>query len=241
MKLFKLPSPPNDLECQPEPQALAQRETLLDAVKLISEVKTAEDNDHAAMCGSDIRKLLNEVEATRKELTAPYLAAQRAIKATADAFCTPLTLALDRLSRLTIGYRQEQERQAEEARRKRAEEIARLQEAERQAAEAARKAAESNDLMAALQADIKATALASATAAAIVIPPPTATKTTGQSFQERVLGWECVDAIALWNARPDLCEPPKPKASAIRATCAPERPVPGLKLWWESRVNFKSR
>ena len=241
MQLFKIPSPPQDLTCNPEPQALVERDELLMLSTAITEIKTLEDNQEVATIGSNIQKLLKGVEATRKELTSPYLAAQKLIKATADAFCEPLTKALDRLGRLASVYRQEQERMAEVERRKRAEEIARLQEQERLAAEKARQASESGDIMGTLMADIQASALAVATTAAVVAPPPEAPKTAGQSFQDRVLAWECTDPIALWNARPDLMNAPTPKASAIKATCTPERPVPGLKLWYESRTTFKSR
>jgi hypothetical protein len=240
MQLFKVPPPPIDLVASPEPQALAQRQTLLDVAATIESVATSEDNELAAQCGSGIQKMLKGVESARKDLTAPYLAAQRTIKATADAFCEPLTKALDRLGRLAVGYRQEQERKAEAERQARAAEIARLQEQERKAVEAAKKSAASGDLMATFNADLMAGALAAATTAAIMAPEPVATKTSGQNFQEKVLGWECTDPIALWNARPELCEPPKPKASAIKAVCCPEMPVPGLKLWWTSTVSFKA-
>jgi hypothetical protein len=243
MQLFQIPPPPADLVVAPEPQALAleQRQTLLDVAESIKVVATAEENELAAQCGSGIQKMLNGVEAARKDLTAPYLAAQRAIKATADSFCEPLAKAMDRLGRLAIGYRQEQERKAEVERQARAAEIIRLQEQQRKAADDARKAAEAGDLAGALMGDLIAQAAGVQTSNAIALPEPETTKTAGQSFQDRVLGWECTDPIALWNARPDLCNPPEPKASAIKATCAPERPVPGLRLWWESKVSFKSR
>jgi hypothetical protein len=241
MQLFQIPPPPADLTCTPDQQALAQRQTLLDTASEIKAVTTSEDNELVAQCGSAIQKMLKGVESARKDLTAPYLAAQRSIKATADAFCEPLTKALDRLGRLATGYRQEQERKAEAERQARAAEIARLQEQERKAAEDARKAAEKGDLIAELNAGIQAEALAAATTTAVAAPPPEAPKTEGQRFTERVLGWECTDPVALWNARPDLCESPKPKASAIKAVCTPERPIPGLRLWWESKVSFKSR
>jgi len=241
MQLFQIPPPPADLTVTPDQQAIAQRQTLLDVAATISAVKTAEDNELASQCGSGIQKMLKGVEAARKDLTAPYLAAQRVIKSTADEFCNPLLTAMDRLGRLASAYRQQEERKAEVERQARAAEIARLQEAERQAAEDARNKAEAGDLVGSLMADIVATGIAAATDAAVAAPPPEAPKTSGQSFQERVLGWECVDIVALYAARPDLCSPPTPKASAIKATCSPERPVPGLRLFWESRVNFKSR
>ena len=241
MQLFKVPPPPQQLEASPDQEALEQRQSLLDMADEIKAITTSDDNELAAQCGSGIQRMLKGVEAARKELTAPYLAAQRSIKACADTFCEPLTKALDRLSRLSAVYRVEQEAKAERERQARAAEIARLQEQQRQAAEDARKAAETGDLAQAITADLIASAASVATSAAIAAPEPEAQKTEGQRFSERVLGWECTDPIALWNARPELCNPPTPKASAIKSTCAPEHPVPGLKLWWESKVSFKSR
>jgi hypothetical protein len=241
MQLFKIPPPPADLICTPEQQAVLERDNLVSFAAGIQTVTTDKQNQDVAIIGSNIQTLLKGVEAARKDLTAPYLAAQRAIKATADAFCEPLTKAMDRLGRLAVGYRQEQERKAEVERQARAAEIMRLQEQQRKAADDARKAAEAGDLAGALMGDLIAQAAGVQTSNAIALPEPEATKTAGQSFTDRVLGWECTDPITLWNARPELCEPPKPKASAIKACCAPERPVPGLRLWWESKVNFKSR
>ena len=241
MQLFQLPPPPADLIVAPEPQALEQRQTLLDVAEDISSVTTAEENTYAAMCGSGIQKMIKGVEAARKDLTAPYLAAQRSIKATADTFCEPLNKAMDRLGRLAVGYRQEQERKAEVERHARTAEIVRLQEQARKAADDARQAAEAGDLAGALMGDLIAQAAGVQTSTALAAPEPEATKTAGQSFQDRVLGWECLDAVALWNARPELCNGPTPKASAIKACCSPESPVPGLKLWYESKINFKSR
>ena len=241
MQLFQIPPPPADLTCNPEPEALAERDALLAHANTIQSVQSREDNEQVALIGSNLQRMLKGVESTRKDLTAPYLAAQKLIKATADTFCEPLTKALDRLGRLASAFRVEQERKAEEERHKRAEDIARLQEQVRKANEDARKKAEAGDLVGSLMADIVATSISAATTAAIAAPEPEAAKTTGQRFQDRVLGWECTDPVALWNARPDLMNPPTPKASAIKSSCAPERPVPGLRLWWESRTTFKSR
>ncbi len=240
MQLFQIPPPPTDLTCTPDQQALVERDTLLANATSVTAIQTADDNQKCAVIGASIQKLIKDTKATGLDLRRPYNAAADAIKAAEDAFVAPLKPALDRLGRLASGYRQEQERKAEVERQARAAEIARLQAQEMLAAEAARKAAEKGDLMATLNADIKATALAAATSAAVALPPTEAPKTTGQSFKARELGWECTDPIALWNARPDLCNPPTPKASAIKATCSPERPVPGLKLWWESKVSFKA-
>lgn len=241
MQLFKIPSPPTNLECNPEPQALVERDALLAKSSGLREILTPHANQLCAEIGTSIQKLIKDTKATGLDLRRPYNAAADAIKAAEDAFVAPLKPALDRLGRLASVYRQEQERKAEAERQARANEIARLQEQERQAAEAARLASEKNDLVAELNAGIQAAALSAATTAAIAAPEPEAAKTTGQRFKARELGWECTDPIALWNAYPQLCNPPTPKAAAIKACCSPERPVPGLKLWWKAEVNFTSR
>lgn len=240
MQLFQIPPPPTDLVCTPEPEALDQRQTLLDVASGITGVATAQDNELASQCGSGMQKMVKGVESARKDLTAPYLAAQRSIKATADAFCEPLLKALDRLGRLASVYRAEQERKAEVERQARAAEIARLEAQERKASEDARRLAESSDLAGALMGDLIAAAASNATRVAITVPLPEAPKTAGQSFKARELGVEVLDPIALWNARPELCNPPTAKLSAIKAVCTPDRSVPGLRLWWESSVHFKA-
>jgi hypothetical protein len=142
---------------------------------------------------------------------------------------------------LATAYRSEEERKAEAERRARTAEIARLQDQERQAAKAARLAAEKGDMMGELVADIGRQALSDLTTAAISAPEPEAVKTLGQSFRPRQVDFRCVDPIALWNARPDLCNGPTPKASAIKSVCTPEHPVAGLELFYVDKVNFKSR
>jgi len=241
MQLFKLPPPPEDLTITPEAKALDVRDSLLATSASIVAVRTSDDNQECATVGSEMQKLVKGVEATRKELVAPYFAAQKTINASAAVFCDPITTELTRLGMLAAAYRTEQERKAEAERRARAEEISRLQEHLRQAAEDARKAAEKGDLMGGITAEIAADALSAATTAAIAKPEPEAVKTPGQSFRARELGWECTDVHALYLARPELCEPLKPKASAIKAICSPESPVPGLRLWWKSEVHFNSR
>jgi len=241
MQLFKMPPPPADLQCTPDAQALVERDEIIAEASAIQAVTTTEDNQKCAAVGSTIQGCIKEVEVVRKQLTGPYLAAQRAIKETADTFCNPLLAARDRLGRLAATYRQEEERKAEVERRARAAELERLQAQERKAAEDARKAAAAGDLAGSLMADLIQAAATNATTVAISTPAPEATKTTGQAFQDRVLCFECTDPHALYLARPELCNAPTPKASAIKAVCSPDHPIPGLKLWYESKVSFKSR
>lgn len=242
MKLFQVPPPPVDLVCQPEQEAIVRRDELVTRAAAITEVpKTAEENEAITACGNAIQEQVKEVEAAGLDLRRPYNAAGAAIKVVQDRFLEPLRPHLTRLGRLSSAYRLEEERKAEAERQARAAEIVRLQEQERQAAEAARLAGEKGSLVDAMNADIRATAIAGAVDAAIMAPIPEARKTKGQAFQARKLAWECTDPIALWNARPELCNAPTPKPSAIQAICTPEIPVPGLRLWWEASVNFRSK
>jgi len=242
MQLVKITAAPLDFSCKPTPEAIANRDALVAEALTFDHVPTnAEENEALTECGAAIQTLTKSTEKDGLELRRPLNSRADEIKGVQDSYLDPLRPHLKRLGSFAAAYRTEEERKAESERRARAEEITKLQDQERQAAEDAKKAAETGDAMGELVADIGAQALSDLTTAAISKPEPEAVKTPGQSFTERVLCWECTDPFALYRARPDLCEPIKPKASAIRAVCCPEMPVPGLRLWWESRVNFNSR
>ena len=73
--------------------------------------------------------------------------------------------------------------------------------------------------------------------ALITAPPPEKARAIGASTR-RVVRWEVLDVRALYAARPELCTL-EAKASAINATCFPEMPVPGLRLWWEDKTTIR--
>lgn len=68
---------------------------------------------------------------------------------------------------------------------------------------------------------------------------PSAARATGQQLK-RVLKYEVLDIHAVYRARPELCKL-EIKASAVNATCVPEIPVPGLKMWFENVALFTTR
>lgn len=241
IELFKTSPLPAGFVCTPTPEALAQRQTLLDVAETITRCTTPEENEMIAQCGSAMQKMVKSAKKDGLEIRRPLNAIADIIKRTEDSFLAPLIPHMARIGQFATAFRMEQERKAEAERQARAAEIVRLQEQARKAAEDARKKEEAGDLAGALMGELAAQAAGMATTTAISVPEPEATKTAGQSFKPKELGWECTDPIALWNARPELCEPPMPKASAIRSVCVPEIPVPGLKLWWESRITFKRR
>lgn len=242
IQLFKAPLPPaEEFRVDPTPEALTLRENLIATANLIQTVKTPEENSACSDVGSAIQKQIKSTEQDGLKLRRPYNSRADIIKQAQDDYLAPLRPILARLGRLATVFRVEQEAKAERECQARAAEIVRLQEQARKAAEDAQKKEAAGDLAGALMGELAAQAAAVMTTTAIAAPEPEATKTAGQSFQDRVLGWECTDPIALWNARPELCNGPTPKASAIKACCVPEVPVPGLRLWWEAKTVFKSR
>jgi hypothetical protein len=242
IELFKAPAPPTDFACTVTPEAIAERDALVARAAAIQNAPaTAAENEVLTAIGTDLQTQIKKTEEYGLKLRRPHNSRADQIMDVQKAYLDPLRPYLQRIGGFAATWRAEQERKADAERRARAEEISRLQEHLRQAAEDARNANEKGDLMGGITAEIAAGALSAATTAAIAKPEPEAVKTAGQSFRARELGWECTDVHALYLARPELCEPLKPKASAIKAICCPEIPVPGLRLWWQASVNFKSR
>ena len=255
IQLFRASPPPLGLTVEPTEQAISTRDELIAcASEITAPPQTAEENDRIAAYGQAMQTLIKKTEADGLSLRRPYNAEADKIKKVQDSYLDPLRPLLKKLGGFSAAWRTEQERLAEVARQERAAELVRLQDAERKvaedarlAAEAARKAAESGDLMAAVTADIQAAALIAASAAsraatmaAVVAPAPEAAKTKGQSFKANDLEIEVLDAIELWNARPELCYPPTANLAAIRLICSADKQVPGLRLTRKAVVNFKA-
>ena len=219
------------------------RAALVLTSQAIVAVTNSDQNDVAGVVCKEIRQHLKGVEAARVELTKPLLDGQRLLKSLSDDHCKPLKDELNRVERLGTDYFEAEQRRvaaAEEARRLAFEKAER----ERLAAEeAARKAAlkmtTDAGMAKALKAEAKAVAAEAAVQTIIAAPLPEVQRTKGQSMR-KILKWELTDIHALYKSRPELCNI-EPKASAIQATCVPEMPVAGLKLWWENKANYTTR
>lgn len=206
-------------------------------------VTTKPEADTAIDAARDIRSWLKEVEAARVELTKPLLTAQRKLKELADNHCDPLLTEQKRLERLYTDFVKKEERRVAEAERQRQAEIARL-EAERlareaQAVRAATDIADEAQLNQAIKLEQEAKAAEVKLQEAIVAPLPEVRK-SGGAATKKVLRYEVLDIAQVYAARPELCKL-EIKASAVLATCVPEMPVPGLKLWWEKTTNVRSK
>ena len=71
----------------------------------------------------------------------------------------------------------------------------------------------------------------------LAAPLPTKAKATGSTLRQ-MLRFEVLDIRAVYQARPELCTI-EIKKSAVQATCVPEIPVPGLKLWYENVTSIR--
>ncbi len=217
------------------------RNELLSRARENTTITTSAEQNSAVECARHIRAALKDVEDTRTTLKKPLLDAGRQVDALAKDFVAPLTSELNRIERLVTNFQQAEQRRVAEEEAKRRAEIERL-ERERVAREvAARKAAEAitneAELAAAIKVEEEARAAAEQQQAVIRAPLPEAAMAGGTSTR-KVMRWEVTDLRALYAARPELCTI-EAKASAINATCVPEMPVPGLKMWWEDKTTIR--
>ena len=223
------------------------RDLMVQKAQLIQTIIKAEDNILAAGMAKEIRQHTKAVEAKRVELTTPLLEAQRLIKAIADNHTAPLKMELGRIENLATDFAvKERDRVVAEENAKRAE-FDRLDKIRLQAEFDAKKLA--NEAMAvsgtfeqmdnAVIAEKKAFEAIAAVQSVIAAPAPVVNRVSGQQFKKE-LKFEVLDILEVFKARPELCSL-EIKPSAVKATCVPEMPVPGLKLWWENKTIFTSR
>jgi len=219
------------------------RDLMVQKAQLIQTIIKAEDNILAAGMAKEIRQHTKAVESKRVELTTPLLEAQRLIKAIADNHTAPLKMELGRIENLATDFAvKERDRVVAEENAKRAEfdrlDKIRLQ-AEFDAKKLAEKATTFEQLDNAIVAEEKVTAAMEAVQSVIAAPAPVVNRVSGQQFKKE-LKFEVLDILEVFKARPELCSL-EIKPSAVKATCVPEMPVPGLKLWWENKTIFTSR
>ena len=202
----------------------------------ITTITTVEQNNEAAQIVRDMRRHVKGVEASRQTLTKPLLDGQRLLKALADDHVGPLADGIKRLEKLGTIYNEAEERRVALLEQVRREEIARLEQQRIEAEAMARAANSVSDIQAG--AELVEQTL-TAVDAVIVAPLPEVNKASGQSTRQ-VLRYEVLDIRAIYAARPELCNL-EIKPSAVNATCVPEMPVPGLRLWWETKTTWANR
>ena len=222
-------------------EAEAQRNDLVFRAVTNAVVTNPVEQNSAVEAARDIRGMLRDVEDTRTALKKPLLDAGRLLDSLAKDFTAPLSAELGRIERLVTDFQQVEDRRVALAEQQRREDYERLA-AERLAAEGLARAASSamlteSDLDRALRVEAEMLRAHETLQALITAPPPEKARATGASTR-RVVRWEVLDVRALYAARPELCTL-EAKASAINATCFPEMPVAGLRLWWEDKTTIR--
>jgi len=207
----------------------------------VTEVLTAEQQTSAVAAIRSLKELLAEAEDARKEVKAPVLALSRKIDGLADAAKEMLSIEKFRLERLLVAFEQAEQRRVEREELRREEAAAKAQAlatalcATLHVAEA--KIKTEQDLLNAIAAEEAAKAAVEAERQAALVPVAESNKAKG-TIVRREVAWKCIDVHALYQARPELVRV-EPNAAAIRSVCFPEMPVPGLKLWWETKVTAR--
>lgn len=115
-KVIKLPEIPAEITIAPD--WLATRAEIIEAASAVALIETGEDFDAAGELLRRITKTSNAMERFRKDMTAPLTEASRVVKRAADTARKPLEDAKARLQQLLNAYAAEQQRKAEEERRR---------------------------------------------------------------------------------------------------------------------------
>lgn len=215
------------------PEAEQKREALIAQSAGFTVARTVTDANSIGEAARDIRTHIKAVREAGMSLRRPLKAAADKIKAIEDAYVSPLEAEQRRLEGVAGAWHAAEAKRVAEEQRARQAEIERL----------AREEAAARELAAAGGAEaVEAAKLETAASAewetAVRAPLPEAAKIGGMTTR-KVMRVEVVDIASLYAARPDLVKL-EPKLAAIKATCFPEHPVPGLRLWWENETVTKA-
>jgi hypothetical protein len=218
--------------------SIERQSALVEEARQIVSVSDADQQIEAATMGSKLKGVIKDAATTRLEWSRPLDDSKKRLMNAEREFCRPLEREIYRLGVLVNEFqRRERERvQAEERRRQ--EEFRRLSD-ERAKAEA--EAAKATTPIERIQAQQAAFLAEEQARAVITAPPVEAAKARGTRTVKEELCFEVLDIDLLWKEHPELCNPPTARPSAIKSVCHPDRPVPGLRLWFESRTSFTSR
>lgn len=188
----------------------------------IKSVTTAGQNQISGECVVKMRKHVKDVTADRMKRTKILDDAKKLIMDFYGEHCEILETEIKRLTNLGTNFiESENKRVAEE-------------EAERQ-----RKFKEAQEAQFNATTPVQEMIARRKVQNIIATPEPEVQKAKGQSVKQ-ALRYEVTDILELVRHNPQLCKI-EVKASAINATCHPNLPVPGLKLWFENVATYTTR
>jgi hypothetical protein len=208
---------------------------LLAESKLVVSCRNMDEQTVAVHSAREIKRLVSEVEKTRKAVKEPVITIGKRIDELARTFCLPLETELSRVNALVTTFQLAEQRRVQ----------AEFEEQQRQAAKA--------------QADIKAAAELAAGAStvqdeiaahnlteeaeanldvAVAAPQPEAARAAGLVVRTTI-EFEITDAKALYAAMPNFFEL-TPRRSIIRDTITENTKLPGLRVWKETKSNVRT-
>lgn len=232
--------------------ALDKKRELIEASQLIQTVNAITQG----LCADALRGiklLIKSVEDCRKEVKSPVLKIGKEIDTKANDFALDLVRESERLQKLLSTYQAEQARIAEDAERKRQEELRRAEGERRKAEAEARRvadeeAAKARNEQERLEAERRKQQLLyeikkreEASMASILKTAPVAPKRAEGMIVKKVKKFRVVDARALYLARPDLCDI-QVSASRVNAALRTEgaTSLPGLEVWEETEATVRA-
>jgi len=226
-----------------EPSSVQARDAIMVTGSAIKSITTAGANTAAGMVVRDIRRHLRDVESVRKDLSAPLQAAAKQLKALSDDHIAPLQDEMARLEGLATAFMVGEQRRIAAEEKLKQEAFLKAQQEQFEAQDRAAKLAASvktdAGLEKAIQAEVKADMAAAKVQDIIAQPEQFLQKARGQSLKQ-VMEYEVMDIKAVYAARPELCKI-EISPAAVRSTCLPENPVPGLRMWWVNKSTFANR
>lgn len=217
------------------PEATQRRDELLAEAQTIITVTDQIDADAAGATLKALKEFERAVEASREEVKAPVLELGRKIDGLAKDLFTEVKAQGARISRVLGAWQAEERRKADEARRKAAEEEARIKREAAAAMEAAQQSAGSRAEAVVAQERIEAKAVEQIVAVKQQAEEVVAlTRPAGAKVREEWV-FEVVDMNALYQHAPYLVTL-SANTSAIKAAIKQNQNIPGLRVWKEAKA-----
>jgi chemotaxis protein histidine kinase CheA len=217
-----------------DPDAEQTRNELLLASRECKTATTVTEANSVGEAARDLRTFIASVRDLGIGLRRPLRSATEQIKRVEDDYLMPLEAEQGRLEALASAWAAQERRRVAAEQEARAAEIARLA-AEQEAARSLATASDTpKDVVAAMELAESATATLEA---AVRAPLPEPVKVAGMSTR-RVMRVEVTDIHALYKAAPHLVRL-EANLAAIKSTCFPEHPVPGLRLTYEEATTTR--
>ena len=222
------------VEISASPDLLKARHVAIMDARL--DVQSVRDDRSLDQCVHHIKRLreaVREAEKAARDIKRPFNDKVSTIRLILEGFTKPLNDEILRLKELSEPYALRQRKEREAAAEKERERLRALQE-EKRRLEAARKESTSESAKE-FASDAARSAANEMRSIAKRKPEP---KTRGVQVR-RVLVARVKDPVTLWDARPDLCDPPRPRLTDIKAAIKQLKEgeeIPGVEYHYEEKA-----